>query len=60
MKLVAPAVTLSMAAKLVVLLLASALLVLPPDVAAVLRNALSNRLSAALIIYLSRLYMLLR
>ncbi|WP_455814733.1 YciC family protein [Pseudomonas graminis] len=60
MKLVAPAVVLWVVAKLVVLLLASSLLRLPPDIASVLMNGLSNLVSAILIIYLSRLYMLLR
>lgn len=60
MKLVAPAVVLWIVAKLIVLVLASSLLWLPADVASVLLNAISNLISAILIIYLSRLYMLLR
>lgn len=60
MKTIAPAVMLWIVAKLLLLLLASALLVLPPDIASVVINALSNLLSAIIIIYLSRLYMLLR
>lgn len=56
MKLIAPAVILWIVAKLVVVLASSLL----PDVASVVLNALGNLVSAILIIYLSRLYMLLR
>ena len=59
-KLVAPAVLLWILAKLILMLLASSLTVLPANVASVVLNGLSNVVSALLIIYLSRLTMLLR
>lgn len=60
MKVVAPAIAVWLLAKVVVLFLASSLTILPANVASVLLNALSNLVSAILIIYLYRLYMLLR
>ncbi|KAB8313598.1 UPF0259 family protein [Erwinia endophytica] len=60
MKVVAPGVAVWLLAKIAVLLLASSLTVLPANVASVAMNAVSNLLSAILIIYLYRLYMLLR
>jgi len=59
-KVVAPAIVVWLLAKLLVVLMASSLTVLPANVTSVLLNALSNIVSALLIIYLSRLYMLLR
>ncbi|MCX8961303.1 UPF0259 family protein [Erwinia psidii] len=60
MKVVAPGVSVWLMAKLAVVLLASSLTILPANIASVLLNALSNLISAILIIYLYRLYMLLR
>ncbi|CAX59917.1 Conserved uncharacterized protein [Erwinia billingiae Eb661] len=60
MKVVAPAIAVWLLAKVVVLFLASSLTILPANVASVVLNALSNLVSAILIIYLYRLYMLLR
>ncbi len=59
-KVVAPGVAVWLLAKIAVLLLASSLTILPANVASVVLNALSNLISAILIIYLYRLYMLLR
>jgi hypothetical protein len=60
LKVVAPEIDVWLLAKVVVLFLASSLTILPANVASVLLNALSNLVSAILIIYLYRLYMLLR
>ncbi|TCV99921.1 YciC family protein [Biostraticola tofi] len=60
LRLIAPAIMIWLAAKAAVLLLATELTMVSSLVAAVLLNGLSNVISALLLIYLYRLYMLLR
>ncbi|MBS0970130.1 UPF0259 family protein [Chimaeribacter arupi] len=59
-RLVVPAMMLWLAAKLLLLFLVSHLTALTPTVATVVLTALSNVVSAMLLVYLFRLYMLLR
>lgn len=59
-RVIVPAMMLWLAAKLLVLFMVSHLSVLTPNFASVVLTALSNLVSALLLIYLFRLYMLLR
>lgn len=59
-RLIAPAIILWLLAKIILMFFFSSLTILPATVASVVLNALGNAVSAILIIYLYRLYMLLR
>ncbi|ERH61697.1 membrane protein [Pantoea dispersa EGD-AAK13] len=59
-KVIAPAIILWLLGKIALMFFFSSLTVLPANIASVVLNALGNLVSAILIIYLYRLYMLLR
>lgn len=59
-RLIVPAMMLWIAAKLILLYLVSHLTILPTPIATIILSALSNLVSALLLVYLFRLYMLLR
>ncbi|WP_145563925.1 YciC family protein [Yersinia aldovae] len=59
-RLIVPAMMLWIAAKLILLYLVSHLTILPTTIATVVLSALSNLVSALLLVYLFRLYMFLR
>ncbi|EKN4058276.1 YciC family protein [Yersinia enterocolitica] len=59
-RLIIPAMMLWIAAKLILLYLVNHLTILPTPIASVVLSALSNLVSALLLVYLFRLYMLLR
>ncbi|VFP88454.1 YciC family protein [Candidatus Erwinia haradaeae] len=58
-RFIAPSVMFWMLSKILILLLASKLIALPPDIISIILNTFSNLISAILIVYLFRLYMLL-
>ncbi len=59
-RLIAPAIILWLLAKLAVMFFFTSLVVLPMNVSTVIFTAIGNLISTLLVIYLYRLYMLLR
>ncbi|VFP79977.1 YciC family protein [Candidatus Erwinia haradaeae] len=57
--LISPVIMIWILSKIILLFLASKMIIFPPDVVILLLNIISNVISSVLIIYLSRLYMLL-